>query len=189
MTRAEGIYTGAAMIYEAMNMARRVHSDQVRKYTGNPYTEHLGEVAGIVASVADLYGDLRREMVAIAWLHDSVEDQGVTRAELAHNFGAVVADGVLLLSDLEEGNRSERKAASRNRLSLAPDYIQSIKCADIISNTASVEGHDPGFAAQYLGEKRLLLDVLGKAYPGLVEIARGQCTSRSGATSSLEVTA
>ena len=160
-------------------LARQLHKNQVRKYTGNPYIEHLGEVAGIAASVADFYPHVRREMVAIAWLHDAVEDQGLTHGELLRRFGSVVADGVLMLSDLEEGNRAQRKAASRQRLAAAPDYIQSIKCGDLISNTGSIELHDPTFAEKYLGEKQLLLGVLGKAHPGLLVVANRQCILRS----------
>lgn len=37
--------------YEAMLFAREAHKTQRRKYTNNPYAEHLAEVAGIVATV------------------------------------------------------------------------------------------------------------------------------------------
>lgn len=33
--------------FDAMTFAREVHKDQVRKYTGNPYADHLAEVAGL----------------------------------------------------------------------------------------------------------------------------------------------
>ncbi|WP_429268889.1 HD domain-containing protein [Paraburkholderia sp. EB58] len=153
-----------------MLFAREVHKDQVRKYTGNPYIDHLAEVAGIVATVA-LDTD---NSVAVAWLHDSVEDQGVSAALLRDRFGEIVAYGVLMLSDLETGNRAERKAASRARLATAPAWVQTIKVADLISNTSSIVKHDPKFAVTYLEEKRLLLDVLTSADPRLVEIARKQ---------------
>ena len=79
-----------------------------------------------------------------------------------------------MLSDLETGNRAQRKAASRNRLASASAEIQTIKCADLISNTASIVQHDAKFAEIYLEEKRLLLDVLAKADGRLVQIARKQ---------------
>jgi hypothetical protein len=103
-----------------------------------------------------------------------VEDQGVLAETLREEFGEIVAAGVLLLSDLEAGNRAERKAASRARLAEAPGWVQTIKCADLISNTSSIVKHDPKFAVTYLEEKRLLLDVLTKADSRLVEIARKQ---------------
>lgn len=157
------------LAFEAMVFARRMHADQVRKYTGNPYSDHLAEVAGIVSTVL-----LVPEVIAIAWLHDCMEDQHVSHYELNERFGLTVADGVALLSDMEEGNRAERKAASRARLAAAPPWIQTIKVADMISNTSSIVMHDPKFAVTYLEEKRLLLDVLDQASPHLLRIAREQ---------------
>lgn len=169
--------------FEAMKFARNVHRAQRRKFTGNPYTDHLAEVAGIVATVAchnpphDVIGGVEgriERMIAVAWLHDCVEDQAITEDELTERFGILVAKGVLLLSDLEQGNRAERKAAARSRLAAAPGWVQTIKCADLISNTSSIVMHDPKFAVVYLEEKRLLLDVLTHADPRLVDIARAQ---------------
>lgn len=161
--------------YRAMVFARRVHSAQQRKYTGNPYADHLAEVAGIAMTVGwagvPIHPD---ELMAVCWLHDCMEDQGVTLAELVVNFGSVVAGGVYLLSDMEQGNRAERKAAARARLAAAPGWIQTIKCADLISNTSSIVMHDPKFAVTYLEEKRLLLDVMTKADPRLRQMARTQ---------------
>lgn len=153
----------------AMLFARRVHRDQRRKYTGNPYTDHLAEVAGIVASVTADPG-----AIAVAWLHDCVEDCGVTQDELTELFGECIASEVMMLSDLETGSRAERKAASRLRLAQVPWWVQTIKVADLISNTSSIVEHDPKFAVTYLEEKRLLLDVLKLAHPGLMDVARRQ---------------
>jgi len=157
--------------YEAMMFAREVHKDQVRKYTENPYVDHLAEVAGIVSTVAHA-----EVMIAVAWLHDCMEDQGVDVWDLTRRFGGTVAVGVQRLSDMETGNRAERKAASRIRLGDSAAWVQTIKCADLISNTSSIVKHDPKFAVTYLEEKRLLLDVLTKADPRLLELARKQAT-------------
>jgi guanosine-3',5'-bis(diphosphate) 3'-pyrophosphohydrolase len=165
---------GMSIAFRAMQFAREVHKDQRRKYSGNPYFDHLAEVAGIVATVAHGFLHLEQEMLAIAWLHDCVEDQGVTQIQLEDRFGGLVTDGVFQLSDLETGNRAERKAASRERLAAAWPLVQTIKCADLISNTSSIVQHDPKFAVIYLEEKRLLLDAMTKADPRLVEIARTQ---------------
>ncbi|HUG56776.1 MAG TPA: guanosine polyphosphate pyrophosphohydrolase, partial [Candidimonas sp.] len=113
-------------------------------------------------------------MIATAWLHDCVEDCGVTLDEIEHLFGFDVALGVSGLSDVETGNRAERKQKSRDRLAGCSGWIQTIKCADLISNTSSIVYHDPRFAVVYLEEKRLLLDVLTKADPRMLAIARGQ---------------
>jgi guanosine-3',5'-bis(diphosphate) 3'-pyrophosphohydrolase len=162
------------LAFRAMQFAREVHKDQRRKYTNNPYADHLAEVAGIVATVQNQFMPPPGTVLAAAWLHDTVEDTAVTIDQIYVAFGETVAYGVRMLSDLELGSRADRKAASRARLAQAPGWIQSIKCADLISNTSSIVEHDPKFAVTYLEEKRLLLDVLTKADPRLVEMARSQ---------------
>lgn len=158
--------------YQAMMFAREKHRNQVRKYTGNPYVDHLAEVAGIVATVDLSNMVMPHDAIAVAWLHDVVEDTSVPLVEINNRFGYVIAKGVAGLSDLEkEGNRAQRKAASRARLAGCDGWIQSIKCADLISNTSSIVQHDPKFAAVYLEEKRLLLEVMTKAHPLLLDLA------------------
>lgn len=147
-----------SLLYDAMMFAREVHKDQRRKHSGNPYVEHLAEVAGIVATVTN-----DEVTIASAWLHDCMEDQGVQRQTLVDRFGEQVAIGVVGLSDMEKGNRAQRKAASRARLAVAPGWVQTVKCADIISNTPSISIHDPDFAKIYRNEARLLLDVMTEA--------------------------
>jgi (p)ppGpp synthase/HD superfamily hydrolase len=167
-----------SLAFRAMQFAMEVHKDQKRKYTNAPYFGHLAEVAGIVAAAHDghesWFSAHLQHVVAVAWLHDCMEDQAVSDEMLADKFGLRVLGGVQLLSDLDGGNRAERKAASRARLAVAPGWVQSIKCADLISNTKSIVMFDPKFAVVYLEEKRLLLDVLTKADPRLVEMARSQ---------------
>jgi (p)ppGpp synthase/HD superfamily hydrolase len=163
----ETMTSNMTLAYRAMMFARQAHAVQVRKYTGEPYIVHLAEVAGIVATVS--YTEVP---IAVAWLHDCIEDCNVTEENLLQHFPKVIVENVLMLSDIEQGSRAERKAASRERLSKAEGWVQTIKCADIISNGQSVVLHDPKFAVTYLEEKSLLLDVLTKADRRLVDIAR-----------------
>ena len=165
------------LIYRAMMFAREAHKDHVRKYTNEPYITHLAEVAGIVASTLHTDAVGYEEAVGVAWLHDTVEDCGVTLQEIEDRFGTTVAIGVSGLTDTETGNRAERKAKGRERLTACSGWIQTIKCADLISNTSSIVMHDPKFAVTYLEEKRLLLGVMDKADPRLRELAYAIDTS------------
>ena len=145
---------------------------QTRKYTGEPYVVHPIEVSELVASVNGT-----EAMVAAALLHDVLEDTEVTVDLLEEQFGSKVADLVLWLTDIsrpEDGNRSARKALDRQHSAAAPAAAQTIKVADLISNTRSIVAHDPGFAKVYLEEKRLLLDVLTRADSTLLAMARKQ---------------
>lgn len=145
---------------------------QTRKYTGEPYVVHPLEVAALVESVGGT-----EAMIAAALLHDVLEDTAVTVDVLEEQFGSEVADLVLWLTDVskpEDGNRSTRKALDRQHSAAAPAAAQTVKVADLISNTRSIVAHDPGFAKVYIEEKRLLLDVLTGADPTLLTMAREQ---------------
>ena len=67
-----------SLAYDAMIFAIDAHKYQRRKYTGNPYFDHLAEVAGITAAVTGPYP----KIMAVCWLHDCVEDQGVSLDEI-----------------------------------------------------------------------------------------------------------
>lgn len=151
---------------DAMLFAMEAHKDHKRKYTKVPYFMHLAEVAGILSTVRN-----DEDSIATAWLQYCIEDCGVDFTFIAEKFSRKVAIGVYLLSDLEKGNREERKRKSMERLGEANDWIQDIKVCDLISNTPSIVQHDPKFAITYLEEKKLLLEVLTKADNRLLEIA------------------
>ncbi len=145
---------------------------QLRKYTNEPYIVHPAEVVHILRTV-----DPTEEMIAAAWLHDVVEDTGVTLETIRAEFGTEVADLVGWLTDVsrpDHGNRASRKAVDRAHTAAAPAEAQTIKCCDLISNTRSIMAHDEKFAQTYLAEKRLLLEVMTKADPRLLARAREQ---------------
>jgi (p)ppGpp synthase/HD superfamily hydrolase len=134
---------------------------QLRKYTFEPYIVHPAEVAATVATVPGH----TPEMIAAAWLHDTVEDTGVTLELIRSEFGDEVAELVGWLTDVsrpDHGNRAARKAVDRAHTAGAPAAAQTIKLADLIANTRSIVEHDPDFARVYLKEKQLLLEVLTK---------------------------
>ena len=160
--------SGMDIVRKAQVYAMAAHAavGQKRKYTGEPYIVHPAEVAKIVASVPGSTPD----MVAAAWLHDVVEDTGCTFTDIHMAFGIDIATLVGWLTDVskpEDGNRAHRKAMDREHTAAAPAEAQTIKLADLISNSRSIMQHDPAFAKTYLEEKRLLLAVMTKGDPGL----------------------
>jgi GTP diphosphokinase / guanosine-3',5'-bis(diphosphate) 3'-diphosphatase len=155
------------LAYDAMIFAHEIHHTQRRKYTNNPYTDHLSEVAGLVTTVRN-----DPVTVAVAWLHDSMEDQGILFWDLYERFGMEVAMGVQFLTDVEKGNRATRKALACHRLAAAPDWVQDIKCCDLKSNKSSIQMHDPKFAVTFLKECDAALDAMTKADSRLKELVR-----------------
>lgn len=158
------------LIQKAMSFAISSHGPQVRKYTNEPYWKHLAEVVGILSAVEGV----TEEMLAAAWLHDTVEDTGVSIDKISSMFGDEVArlvQGMTDVSQPEDGNRAQRKMLDREHLARGCGKIHTIKLADLISNTSSIATHDPIFAKIYIGEKRSLLEVLGGGDAYLLQLA------------------
>ncbi|GAA5177552.1 hypothetical protein GCM10025771_14900 [Niveibacterium umoris] len=166
------VLDGAALVDAAQAFATLAHQQvgQLRKYTGQPYSEHLRRVAEIVASVTD-----DPAMQAAAWLHDVVEDTPVTIEEIGRTFGPAVRELVDALTDVsrsQDGNRAARKAIDRAHLARAPARAQTVKLADLIDNCQDICKHDAGFGRLFLSEMSDLLDVLTEADPKLMQRAR-----------------
>lgn len=144
--------------------------DQRRKYTGAPYIEHPRSVASLVGNVG--CGPLA---VAVALLHDVVEDTPFTAADIHDRFGHEIADRVFQLTDeapTPGRNRATRKAATIKRLARADAIVQSVKLADLIDNAASIVRHDPKFARLYVREMQDVLVVLTRGERRLQRAAR-----------------
>lgn len=162
---------GFEIVYRAKEYATAAHArvGQTRKYTSEPYIVHPRAVACILTNVR-----ARPEVIAAGWLHDVVEDCGVSHAEIYSLFGADVSSLVEMVTDVSresDGNRAVRKAIDRNHLERASDEGKTIKLADMIDNTSSICYHDTKFAHIYLGEKRELLPILHGGDPRLFQIA------------------
>ena len=160
------------MLDDVLKFATAAHGDQKRKYTGEPYIVHPIAVAEIVETVPHT-----EAMIAAALLHDVVEDTHVTLDQIEDRFGSEVAELVGWLTDIskvEDGNRRTRKALDRAHSAAAPAEAQTIKLADLIHNTASIEKHDPGFYRVYRQEKIELLKVLTKGDKSLMVRAQQQ---------------
>jgi len=142
---------------------------QKRKYTNEPYIVHPTEVAEIVMAVPHT-----TEMVMAAFLHDVVEDTGVTIKDIVLEFGPTVAlyvDGLTNVAKPADGNRAKRFQMNLDHLAIQCAEVQTIKVADLISNTSTIVAYDPKFAKVYLEEKRQVLLALTQADPTLLKRA------------------
>lgn len=147
-------------------------ADNRRKYTNDPYIVHPKEVVKILNGLL-----VDSNMLCAAWLHDAVEDAGVKLSTIRFLFGEDVAQLVDDLTDkttLGDGNRAKRVAINNERLSKISSRAQTVKYADLISNTKSIVKHDPRFAVIYLKEKEEALRVMDKGHVYLRETARNQ---------------
>jgi hypothetical protein len=171
------------LIARARQFATEAHQriDQRRKYSGQPYQEHLKAVAALVAEVTD-----DAQTIAAAWLHDTVEDTPATFGDLEREFGPAVARLVSELTDVSrpgDGNRAVRKAMDRNHTAQASPRAKTVKLADLTDNCRDICRHDPGFARVYLAEAAALLEVLHEGDQTLYRRAQkaiGDCARHLG---------
>ncbi len=156
------------------------HGQQKRKYTHEPYVNHLVRVA---LKVKDYTHDSRMAMAALC--HDLLEDTECTVAELYQfltNIGLTDANSdyicflVKELTDVftseayPQFNRKTRKELEATRLWEISPEAQTIKYADLIDNTTSIVHHGGGFAKVYLKEKKRILTQMDKGNPELYQI-------------------
>ncbi len=148
------------LVERARGFAIDAHTriDHRRKYSQQPYTDHLASVARIVASVID-----DEEMIAAAWLHDVVEDTPATLFDVETAFGKEVALMVENLTDVSkpsDGNRATRKALDRQHTAGASSRAKTVKLADLIDNLQDICKHDMRFAQTFMVEMGATLEVL-----------------------------
>ncbi|KAG0162906.1 hypothetical protein DFQ30_001092, partial [Apophysomyces sp. BC1015] len=119
LTEALSIYMMPAEIKEikaAFHFSDQAHLGQYRQ-SGEPYITHPVAVAEICAS-----WKLDAQSIMAALLHDVMEDQGITKTELAERFGTKVADlvdGLSKLDKMEFRSREEAQAENFRKMLLA----------------------------------------------------------------------
>jgi GTP pyrophosphokinase len=121
---------------EALVYAAQLHREQKRKGTEIPYLSHLMSVA----SLALEHGASEDEAIA-ALLHDSIEDQGVKREELAHKFGEAVAEIVWGCTDADTIPKPPwraRKEAYIARILTEGASVRLVSSADKLHNARSI---------------------------------------------------
>ncbi len=130
-------------VREAYKFADEAHLGQFRA-SGQPYISHPIAVAGLCA---DWKLDVQAVMAAL--MHDTIEDQGVTKTELIEKFGAPTADlvdGLTKLDKLHFNTREESQAESFRKmlLAMARDVrVILIKLADRLHNMRTLQAMAP----------------------------------------------
>ena len=79
---------------QALEFARKAHGNQQRKYSEELYIEHPIRVAELVKTV-----DHTPEMICAAYLHDVVEDTGISLQDIERRFGLKITGLVKELTD------------------------------------------------------------------------------------------
>lgn len=115
--------------------ARKAHEGQTRKFTGVPYYTHVEQVAALVAARTD-----RPELIAAAYLHDTMEDCGVAYETLAQLFGHSVADIVHALTNDDVRKKQLGKVRYMiDKLTAMNSDALLVKLCDILNNITETQ--------------------------------------------------
>ncbi|PIP55639.1 MAG: hypothetical protein CO183_00985 [Candidatus Zambryskibacteria bacterium CG_4_9_14_3_um_filter_42_9] len=122
-----------ALVKKAFTFAERVH-DGHKRLSGEPYLNHLTETAQILSELG-----VGSVTIAAGLLHDSIEDVGVKREEIAQEFGEEVAfmvEGVTKLGHLKyKGTDRHNESLRKLFVAMSEDIrVLLIKLADRLHN-------------------------------------------------------
>lgn len=149
MSQAENVVDRST---RAMKLARAAHSGQTWA-AGLPYEEHLSRVANTVAAWTANLDDpqVRENLVAAAWLHDSVEDTDTTLETIEQEVGPEVRALVWAVTDEDGANRAERHTKTYPKIRNVP-YATALKLADRIVNVEANVQNRGGYYSMYRKE-------------------------------------
>lgn len=128
--------------------AKSIHANQVDK-AGKPYIGHLQAVVNNLIEPTE-------DMVAVAWLHDGVEDTETTFDDLVYYFGSSVAQAV----DAITKRKGEPYSGYLNRVKANP-IARLVKIADLshnmdLSRLLKITEKDLERKAKYIKAKEFL---------------------------------
>ncbi len=142
-----------ALIRKAYEFAESAHAPQ-KRFSGEPYFNHCFAVA---LKLAELHMDT--SMITAGLLHDTLEDAGVTSAELEKEFGKEIlflVEGVTKLGKLKYSG-AQRHVESLRKLFIAMTRdirVLIIKFADRLHNVSTLKYVRPD------KQKRIALETL-----------------------------
>lgn len=128
-----------ALLNKAYVYAMQKHGQQKRA-NGDPYISHPLEVAAILTEM-----HLDRSTIAVALLHDTIEDTTATRAEIDELFGEDIGrlvEGLTKLKKLDLVTRKAKQAENLRKLLLAISddvRVLLVKLADRLHNMRTME--------------------------------------------------
>lgn len=148
-------------IQRAKKFAIEKHKGQKRKFKGEPYYSHLEKVFKIVKENEKLK---TKEILAAAYLHDTLEDTNTTEKEIKENFGDLTLNLVKELTiNKKEARIIGKKEYLANKLSdpnKISDFALSIKLADRLDNVSDLQEGPLDFKKRYIEETKHIIKTL-----------------------------
>ncbi|MEQ8826763.1 MAG: HD domain-containing protein, partial [Parvibaculum sp.] len=132
-----------ALLNKAYVYAMQKHGKQTRA-SGDPYISHPLEVAAILTEMR-----LDESTIAVALLHDTIEDTTATRAEIDDLFGEDIGrlvEGLTKIKKLDLVTKRAKQAENLRKLLLAISddvRVLLVKLADRLHNMRTLEHVPP----------------------------------------------
>ena len=132
-----------ALLNKAYVYAMQKHGQQKRA-SGDPYISHPLEVAAILTEL-----HLDESTIAVALLHDTIEDTTATRAEIDELFGediGALVEGLTKIKKLDLVTKKAKQAENLRKLLLAISddvRVLLVKLADRLHNMRTLEHMNP----------------------------------------------
>jgi guanosine-3',5'-bis(diphosphate) 3'-pyrophosphohydrolase len=127
-----------SFLSRVLQFAAHKHRNQFRTYsdgTDIPYFNHPIDVMGILANEAHIE-DV--DILAVALLHDTIEDTETTAEELREAFGDDITAMVLELTDDKSLPKEMRKRLQIEKAPYASPRAKLVKLADKIANLREI---------------------------------------------------
>lgn len=130
-----------SIVTRAADFAARAHVAQHRKgLAEEPYVNHLTEVAALLAEAT---GGADPELIAAAYLHDTLEDTVTRYEDIVAQFGEAVAKLVAEVTDDKSLPKAERKRLQVATVTKKSARAQLLKIADKTSNVRALVTSPP----------------------------------------------
>jgi len=138
------------LLRDAAEFGPKIHAERGLTYSDLPYQVHLQ----MVVNFANYFRPLLRmspeefyEVLMACWLHDTVEDCGISYGKIEKKYGRNVAEYVWAVSGFGR-NRKERNACVEPKIkgNLIPTYV---KMCDRLANVTFSKFFDPGSRMYY----------------------------------------
>lgn len=143
------------LIKLAADFATLKHKGQIRKFGKMPYISHPSTVADLVTKYSG-----SAEMIAAAWLYDTLEDTNTSEEELREKFGDKVANLVVEISSPEISDKSQKGKYLADKMNTMSSEALTIKLADRLNNVSDLDKSSSNFQRLYPAETKFILDSL-----------------------------
>ncbi len=162
--------TDAKRLLKALSFAAHKHRDQRRKDAdASPYINHPIDLANVLCNEV---GICDADLLCAALLHDTLEDTDTTPGELEQEFGPLIRDLVVEVSDDKHLPKAERKRLQVVHAAHLSPKAKLLKLADKICNVRDVAHKPPSLwplerRQGYFDWAKQVVEKIRGTHPGL----------------------